>query len=175
MQGSNLTVLMALKGEAAWICLMCCNSDILFSVLVLHWVTSKDSSSASSSGGQSNSASRSAHASRSRNSIANKLSQLSYSNNEPTVTTHISAVRSSTRDDGFEDEIQRMDWGSNRVEKDGNGYPMGVITVQVDQVVEVERQGGNGRSSEASTMNGEELSRGRSHKSTEDLVERPGV
>ncbi|KAH8650246.1 hypothetical protein BGZ60DRAFT_473941 [Tricladium varicosporioides] len=44
----NLTVLMVLKGEAAWICLMCCNADILFSVLMLHWVTSKDSTVSSS-------------------------------------------------------------------------------------------------------------------------------
>lgn len=39
----NLTVLMVLKGEQGWICLMCCNADILFSVLVLHWVTATDS------------------------------------------------------------------------------------------------------------------------------------
>ncbi|KAH8682889.1 hypothetical protein BGZ60DRAFT_398913 [Tricladium varicosporioides] len=39
----NLTVLMVLRGEAAWICLMCCNADVLFSILMLHWVTSKDS------------------------------------------------------------------------------------------------------------------------------------
>lgn len=38
----NLTVLMVLRGEPGWICLMCCNADILFCVLVLHWVTSKD-------------------------------------------------------------------------------------------------------------------------------------
>jgi len=41
----NLTVLMVLKGEPGWICLMCCNADILFSVLVLHWVTSIDKTS----------------------------------------------------------------------------------------------------------------------------------
>ncbi|KAF2799509.1 hypothetical protein K505DRAFT_294507 [Melanomma pulvis-pyrius CBS 109.77] len=39
----NLTILMALKGEPGWICLMCCNADILFSALVLHWVTQVDS------------------------------------------------------------------------------------------------------------------------------------
>ncbi|ORY00878.1 hypothetical protein BCR34DRAFT_494304 [Clohesyomyces aquaticus] len=39
---ANLTILMVLKGEPGWICLMCCNADILFSVLVLHWVTSLD-------------------------------------------------------------------------------------------------------------------------------------
>ncbi|KAH7393967.1 hypothetical protein DE146DRAFT_112745 [Phaeosphaeria sp. MPI-PUGE-AT-0046c] len=38
----NLTILMVLKGEPGWICLMCCNADILFCVLVLHWVTSKE-------------------------------------------------------------------------------------------------------------------------------------
>ncbi|KAH6637735.1 hypothetical protein C7974DRAFT_307105 [Boeremia exigua] len=39
---ANLTVLMVLKGEPGWICLMCCNADILFCAVVLHWVTSKD-------------------------------------------------------------------------------------------------------------------------------------
>lgn len=39
---ANLTVLMVLKGEPGWICLMLCNADILFSVLILHWVTSGD-------------------------------------------------------------------------------------------------------------------------------------
>jgi hypothetical protein len=38
----NLTILMVLKGEPGWICLMCCNADILFCVMVLHWVTSKE-------------------------------------------------------------------------------------------------------------------------------------
>ncbi|KAF2033239.1 hypothetical protein EK21DRAFT_59092 [Setomelanomma holmii] len=38
----NLTVLMVLKGEPGWICLMCCNADILFCVLVLHWVSNKE-------------------------------------------------------------------------------------------------------------------------------------
>lgn len=34
---------MVLGGEPGWVCMMCCNADILFSVLVLHWVTSHDS------------------------------------------------------------------------------------------------------------------------------------
>jgi hypothetical protein len=38
----NLTILMVLKGEPGYICLMCCNADILFCVIVLHWVTSKE-------------------------------------------------------------------------------------------------------------------------------------
>ncbi|KAM3419219.1 hypothetical protein BST61_g5160 [Cercospora zeina] len=40
----NLTVLMSVGGEPAWMCLMLCNADILFCVVVLHWVTSFDSS-----------------------------------------------------------------------------------------------------------------------------------
>ncbi|KAF2685542.1 hypothetical protein K458DRAFT_364394 [Lentithecium fluviatile CBS 122367] len=45
----NLTVLMVLQGEPGWICLMCCNADILFSVLVLHWVTQVDRTPGNSS------------------------------------------------------------------------------------------------------------------------------
>ncbi|KAG8169302.1 hypothetical protein KVR01_000047 [Diaporthe batatas] len=43
----NLTVLMALNGEESWLCLMCCNSDILFSAIVMHWLTSSNEHSAS--------------------------------------------------------------------------------------------------------------------------------
>jgi len=39
---TNLSVLMALDGEPGWVCLMCCNLDIAFSAMVVHWVTSKD-------------------------------------------------------------------------------------------------------------------------------------
>ncbi|VUC26345.1 unnamed protein product [Clonostachys rosea] len=38
----NLTVLAALNGEPGWVCLMCCNCDVLFSAIVIYWVTSKD-------------------------------------------------------------------------------------------------------------------------------------
>ncbi|KAL2126266.1 hypothetical protein VTI74DRAFT_1297 [Chaetomium olivicolor] len=39
----NLSVLVGLNGEPGWVCLMCCNSDILFSAMVIQWVTSRDS------------------------------------------------------------------------------------------------------------------------------------
>ncbi|KAK0613800.1 hypothetical protein B0T14DRAFT_285979 [Immersiella caudata] len=42
---ANLSVLMILDGEPGWVCLMCCNSDILFSAIVIQWVTSRDSTS----------------------------------------------------------------------------------------------------------------------------------
>ncbi|KAH8585320.1 hypothetical protein B0O99DRAFT_749119 [Bisporella sp. PMI_857] len=44
----NLSIIVALKGEAGWICLIACNADILFSVVVIHWMTTKDSASADS-------------------------------------------------------------------------------------------------------------------------------
>ncbi|KAF5020841.1 hypothetical protein F66182_7124 [Fusarium sp. NRRL 66182] len=44
----NLTVLMVLDGEPGWVCLMCCNSDVLFSAIVVQWVTSRDSAGSSS-------------------------------------------------------------------------------------------------------------------------------
>ncbi|XP_044724510.1 uncharacterized protein HRG_02406 [Hirsutella rhossiliensis] len=45
----NLTVLMVLDGEPGWVCLMCCNCDILFSAVVIQWVTSRDNAGTSSS------------------------------------------------------------------------------------------------------------------------------
>ncbi|KAI2602770.1 uncharacterized protein GGS25DRAFT_528725 [Hypoxylon fragiforme] len=42
----NFSVLMALQGEPGWIFLTCCNADILFSTLVIYWVTARDNSSA---------------------------------------------------------------------------------------------------------------------------------
>ncbi|GKU12862.1 unnamed protein product [Fusarium langsethiae] len=49
----NLSVLMVLNGEPGWVCLMCCNSDVLFSAIVVQWVTSRDNAGSSS---QANSA-----------------------------------------------------------------------------------------------------------------------
>ncbi|KPM34057.1 hypothetical protein AK830_g12512 [Neonectria ditissima] len=50
----NLTVLMALNGEPGWVCLMCCNADILFSALVIQWVTSKDNAGSGNSQNNTN-------------------------------------------------------------------------------------------------------------------------
>ncbi|PTB67363.1 hypothetical protein BBK36DRAFT_1097648, partial [Trichoderma citrinoviride] len=45
----NLSVLMALNGEPGWVCLICCNCDILFSAIVIQWVTSRDNAGTMSS------------------------------------------------------------------------------------------------------------------------------
>ncbi|KAK4207021.1 hypothetical protein QBC37DRAFT_104763 [Rhypophila decipiens] len=57
----NLSVLMALDGEPGWVCLMCCNSDILFSAVVIQWITSRDSMSPASNDSLSLSQARSYH------------------------------------------------------------------------------------------------------------------
>lgn len=156
---ANLTILMVLHGEAAWICLMCCNADILFSVLVLHWVTSKDSASGSSAR-RSNSAGQIA---------SNRLERFGLSHKgQPTVTTHISAVRDMMGDD--EDMEMRMgDWNKG----DGSlTYPVDGIRVHVGQIVEIE--GGKDLAevdSEASM--GDDDGKRRSQVSTEDLVQKP--
>ncbi|EFY87028.1 hypothetical protein MAC_06926 [Metarhizium acridum CQMa 102] len=44
----NVTLLMALHGEAGWICLLCCNCDILFSAIVIQCITSRDNAGTAS-------------------------------------------------------------------------------------------------------------------------------
>ncbi|KAB5585901.1 hypothetical protein GE09DRAFT_1210488 [Coniochaeta sp. 2T2.1] len=51
----NLSVLMGLNGEPGWVCLMCCNGDILFSVVVIQWVTSPDQPQGSNSSSKNDS------------------------------------------------------------------------------------------------------------------------
>ncbi|OHE91501.1 hypothetical protein CORC01_13197 [Colletotrichum orchidophilum] len=37
---ANLSVLVALGGEIVWVCFTCCNTDILFTAFVIHWINS---------------------------------------------------------------------------------------------------------------------------------------
>ncbi|PMD33873.1 hypothetical protein L207DRAFT_147648 [Hyaloscypha variabilis F] len=46
---TNLGVILGLNGEPAWIFLLCCNLDVVFSVLIRRWVTLKGPQSASTS------------------------------------------------------------------------------------------------------------------------------
>jgi hypothetical protein len=172
----NLTVLMVLKGEAAWICLMCCNADVLFSVLVLHWVTSKDKVSAASSNeysGQSAS-----QAQRNKNSagsmgpysVVDKLGVFDVSKaREATVTTHISAQELKNI------EADEMDVDPN-TRGQRSSIPLGKIKVQVGRSVQVESRP-RGDSQTPKSEVGEDISevrrisQGGSGRSTEELVE----
>jgi hypothetical protein len=150
---------MTLHGEAAWICLMCCNADVLFSVLVLHWVTSKDSTSVSSSA-KSHTPPTNSKSPRNRLGSFDIYSK-SGSRNVGTVTTHISALKSGK-------EYDEVDIGD---------IEMGGITVKVGQVVEVERDvdvdmRSVEKEGDVRSVEGE---RSRSHRSTEDLVERVSI
>ncbi|KAF4944849.1 hypothetical protein FSARC_14564 [Fusarium sarcochroum] len=42
---ANMTLIIYMGGEPGWMCLMCCNIDILFSAVVIYWVTSRDNAS----------------------------------------------------------------------------------------------------------------------------------
>lgn len=164
---SNLTVLMVLQGEAAWICLMCCNSDILLSSIVLHWVTTKDNSSGSSNDPTSGQG-RSEHPYRSNNGHS-KSTYVDGSTNKTTVTTKISAR--PVAGNGSEEDLADMRADSAMRKVTSNNIPLRNIEVRTDYTVEVSRD------ERASGTSVEELRREtadkRSERSTEDLVYRP--
>lgn len=175
----NLTVLMVLKGEAAWICLMCCNADVLFSVMVLHWVTSKDKASTTSSTDQY-AAQNASHVQRNKisagsssggpYSVVDKLGV--FDANEPregTVTTHITAQ---------ELKNMKLEEADNDLSARGqrSSIPLGKIKVQVGRSVQVESRLRSESPTPKSDL-GEDIaevrriSRGESGRSTEELVE----
>jgi hypothetical protein len=175
----NLTVLTVLKGEAAWICLMCCNADVLFSVLVLHWVTSKDKASTTSTTDQY-AAQNASHVQRNKNSagsssggpysVVDKLGV--FDANEPregTVTTHITAQELKNM------KLEEADLDLS-VRGQRSSIPLGKIKVQVGRSVQVESRPRSNSPTPKSEL-GEDLSevrrisRGESGRSTEELVE----
>lgn len=46
---TNIAVIVGLNGEPGWLCLLCCNCDILFCSIVVQWVTSHDNSATTNS------------------------------------------------------------------------------------------------------------------------------
>jgi hypothetical protein len=173
----NLTVLMVLKGEAAWICLMCCNADVLFSVLVLHWVTSKDRASTASSNEYSGQ--NASNVQRNKNSagsvggpysVVDKLSVFDVNKvQEGTVTTHITAQELKNM------ELEEAEVGS-KTRGQRSSIPLGKIKVQVGRSVQVESRP-RGDSPTPKSEIGEDISEARrisqggSGRSTEELVE----
>jgi len=157
--------------------LMCCNADVLFSVLVLHWVTSKDKASTASS--QEYSAQNASHVQRNKNSagsmgpysVVDKLGVFDINaskNREGTVTTHISAQELKNI------EVQETDLDlKGRAQR--SSIPLGKIKVQVGRVVQVESRprGASPLPSEGGEDISEvrRISQGGSGRSTEDLVE----
>jgi len=111
----NLTILMVLKGEPGWICLMCCNADVLFSVIVLHWVTQVDRASNSSSANSNTrsnpvlSAAGDAKTSQLGTSRSGRHS-ITYNNNSKgmgsTMTTEIKAMPARSRRGSDDDAIE---------------------------------------------------------------------
>ncbi|KAH9219211.1 hypothetical protein DL95DRAFT_384641 [Leptodontidium sp. 2 PMI_412] len=182
----NLTVLMVLKGEEAWICLMCCNADILFSVVVLHWVTSKDSSGSGStlSNASLNLSSKRGRRRESQSIVSpesgpvDKLERFGVFGDHVvgSVTTHISAEKPNPIVDmreGDEHEMYDIENGNGgRMKRGGSNsgnYPMGRIQVQVGHTVETgPRSGASAGTSESEDIGDFRLARG--HLSTDELV-----
>ena len=140
---------------------MCCNADVLFSVLVLHWVTSKDKTSTTSSnethtgyiGSQTQRTKLSS--SRGNGSVVDKLGVFSSGKRGVgSVTTHISAQ--DLKRERVDDSIELK--GRER------SFPLDRIKVQVGQSVESEPRSEVGDDVV-------EFTRGRSGTSMEDLVE----
>jgi len=118
---------MVLKGEAAWICLMLCNADgsysltlqtglnslifaVLFSVVVLHWVTSKDSSmqttyKSSGATGPTNPDTSNLRSKTKFGFDSGLRTHKNASSGERTVTTHISA-RGHDPESDVEDNVE---------------------------------------------------------------------
>ncbi|CZR55834.1 uncharacterized protein PAC_05722 [Phialocephala subalpina] len=177
----NLTVLMVLKGEAAWICLMCCNADILFSVLVLHWVTSKDSNGQNSINhslnlqpiGTQGQIGDSIPDPLSPNSLVNKLETFGmYGSPKDGTTTHISAQNNKKEVD-VDDGLYRLDSGSrSRKHGRGMGRSDGKVEgmhVNVAEAVEVESGPSSG------SDGGEDIADARTGRSTDELVDHERV
>ncbi|KAG0647260.1 hypothetical protein D0Z07_7073 [Hyphodiscus hymeniophilus] len=143
--------------------------EVLFSVLVLHWVTSKDSSGGSTAEKSHSHRSAVKSSSKINSAKGSAVDKLRYPHGGigSSVTTHISAIREAEDFREDEDDLANVELGMDKTKS--SGFPLGRITVQVERVREVE--GGHARASVVSTTQG--LSRGGSYnKSTEDLVER---
>ncbi|KAM5355652.1 hypothetical protein ACJ41O_002298 [Fusarium nematophilum] len=91
----NLTVLMVLNGEPGWVCLMCCNSDILFSAIVIQWVTSRDSAGSASQPTSAAAMEGSRNAGR-RPSMIHPLNPLHTPNSSHGTDAEVSLVASAT-------------------------------------------------------------------------------
>ncbi|KAH7327186.1 hypothetical protein BKA65DRAFT_63729 [Rhexocercosporidium sp. MPI-PUGE-AT-0058] len=183
----NLTVLMVLKGEAAWICLMCCNADILFSVLVLHWVTSKDSNGGGSTAATASKAScvlssrrtrrESQHIACAGAGTGDNFGRFgNFGDHTGYVTTHISAEKSGVMvgvQERREQEMYDLENGNGGRMKNGNcgndTYPMGRIQVNVGHTIEIApRSGARSGMSESEDIG--DYRPPRRHLSTDDLV-----
>ena len=156
----NLTVLMVLEGEPGWVCLMCCNADILFSVVVLHWVTAIDSSSRYNSSANAHAAPGISQSHRIRSGVNDKWAISSRQDGmKPTVTTHIAGGGRAIHDE----ETNKR---GAEVHVVSDGYAMDRINVHTHQIRDIEFE--DGRKSDG-TSNSDTF--GGRNNSTDQIVE----
>tara|TARA_R110002060_G_scaffold67862_3_gene76500 strand:+ start:321 stop:1067 length:747 start_codon:yes stop_codon:yes gene_type:complete len=183
----NLTVLMILKGEEAWICLMCCNADILFSVLVLHWVTSKDSGGGASMASTASLGITSRRRQRRESEpiasptagTIDKLEVFGVFGDHVigggSVTTHISAEKGNAivaigEQNGQEMyDLENGNGANAKRASDKEDYPLRRIQVQVGHTIETTSKSGATNGLDESEDVGD-FRLARSHLSTDELV-----
>jgi hypothetical protein len=116
---------MVLKGELAWICLMCCNSDILFNNVVIYWATFHDEQSPTAKSSNDSIETRSEIRNGERDVNGNDVNDRAFGDNVLGTITNISASNET-----------------NFASKDGiNDFQMGVIDVKVDHIRTEGRRG----------------------------------
>lgn len=152
---------MVLDGEPGWICLMCCNIDVLFSVLVLQWVTSKDNASTlsfsqSASHTHTHSNAAGPKSGQPDSSVAGNELGLRSDTKRPRIITSVTAAKLDDEEVG--------DIGL------GNGLGKNVITVKGNHIQEIEVNIEGERRSQAITSVSDGLRRGNmGGTSTDDL------
>lgn len=135
---SNLTFVAALSGEPGWVCLMCCNCDILFSVLVLHWITSKDKPTTTISG-------------------HSRAKAKSLPHTQPRLTSHTDVMayqaklREQRRSRGFVTTLVSV--AHEEEDFDKITYPENVITVERTHTIEVSEVDEEGTDQRRSSIN----------------------
>lgn len=166
MKSSNLSVIAALRGEAAWLCLMCCNSDILFNTIVVHWVTSKDPQSyivsvapLSSLDGRPG-----MHTGNGRGLSGNKIKDMPGVLPKAHIVTNISA-RHHDAEHGEGPSIVAAEFDETRRDR-SDSFPLGTIQVQTEHMREEWTERGSGRKSDCDAESSEFVD----HGSTKELA-----
>jgi len=122
--------MMALNGEPGWVCLMCCNSDsrypkspppsifnpllpaVLFSAIVIHWVTSKDNAGSGSQTGTNHYNENGSRAGRDPHASTRQMNTIPVappsSHGTDSEVSLVAAVNAQSSDDGRDMDIAKV-------------------------------------------------------------------
>ncbi|KAI1766605.1 hypothetical protein GGR53DRAFT_528451 [Hypoxylon sp. FL1150] len=97
----NLTVLMVLDGELGWVCLICCNADILFSALIIQWLTTHDATNPTTAAALPSSGASASDKPSALSSVPSRSRRRR--NNRPTISLPLNATSTSQYEHIFGD------------------------------------------------------------------------